>query len=432
MRKVTNIVVILLIVVVLIGGGVMGYLWYSTKQQVDQMIADAKPFADISYGSIIVLPTGSVGVSQLRIRPTVSGQTVSIGAVRLNAPNLLALFNMGRQVKQGRLPEDVSLVIEEVELPFEMLGAASEPTAPHSAFDNLQALACGPVSQFGVTELQEMGYDRLISSMKMGYRLDPRQNHLDLRLDGNTRDWMSINLDMSFSMPVLPATPMDFILLTPRLAKLDLVIRDNGFNQRRNEYCAKKAGKPVNDYLADHVQLLVERLRANGFNPGPGIIAAYQASLIDGGELAIVATPPTAINPAELPDYAAADAIKLLGLTLKANNTAINDLTVDWDTAKLSKAMGFAPEPAPEEAAPVVVAPKPVMIPPKEYHSTSVSDLNRYIGKIAKLKTTTGAEYRGQLDGITEGMLRITVRKSGGSVTLSLRVGEITAAEVLY
>ena len=420
MRKVTNIVVILLIVVVLIGGGVMGYLWYSTKQQVDQMIADAKPFADISYGSIIVLPTGSVGVSQLRIRPTVSGQTVSIGAVRLNAPNLLALFNMGRQVKQGRLPEDVSLVIEEVELPFEMLGAASEPAAPHSAFDNLQALGCGPVSQFGVTELQEMGYDRLISSMKMGYRLDPRQNHLDLRLD------------MSFSMPVLPATPMDFILLTPRLAKLDLVIRDNGFNQRRNDYCAKKAGKPVNDYLTDHVQLLVERLRVNGFNPGPGIIAAYQASLIDGGELAIVATPPTAINPAELPDYAAADAIKLLGLTLKANNTAINDLTVDWDTAKLSKAMGFAPEPAPEEAAPVVVAPKPVMIPPKEYHSTSVSDLNRYIGKIAKLKTTTGAEYRGQLDGITEGMIRITVRKSGGSVTLSLRVGEITSAEVLY
>ncbi len=253
-------------------------------------------------------------------------------------------------------------------------------------------------------------------------------------MDNTVRDWMTFNLDLDFAAPTPLTTLPDLVTLTPRLAKINLVIRDDGFNQRRNRYCAAKSGKPVNEYLADHVRLVTEHLRASGINLGPGLIAAYQGYLIAGGELIITATPPAPITPAELSNYSPADVIKLLGLTLKVNSTAVTDLTVNWDAANVVKALGItpAPTPEPEEIAPAPVVPeKPIVIQPT-YHLISINALSQYKGKVAKLRTTNGIEYRGQLDTIAEDIVRITMRKPGGSVTLSLRTNDITSAEVLY
>lgn len=435
MRKLKNIVIVILVVVVLTGGGIMGYLWYSTKQQVDQIVAAAKPFAEISYGGIAVSPTGSVGANQLRIMPNFVNDAISIGAIRLNAPNLLALLKIRWQLSQNQLPGALSLSFQDVELPLHggILGDAPTSATKPSPLDHLDALGCGPVIAFGGAEFKEMGYNRLVGNAEVGYRLDTAHNLLEWRIDSNTRDWMTLNLDLGFAMSTPSTTWMDLTaaLATPKLAKFHIVIRDDGFNQRRNNYCAAKAGRPINDYLVDHVRLVVERLRTYGINPGPGLIAAYQLYLREGGELTLAATPPTPINPAELPDYKPADVIKLLGLTLKANNTAITDLSVDWDAAKVAKALGVQPEPAAVETL-APTAPEAPVIVQKSFHPIPVSELGQHIGKIAKLKTNTGVNYRGQVEATVEGIIRITLRKAGGSATLSLRASEIASAEVLY
>lgn len=432
MRNLKNIFVIILVVVVLIGGGAMGYLWYSTKQQVDQIATAAQSYAQISYGGITVSPEGFISINQLRMTPHFANDTVAIGAIRLNTPNLLALLKLRWQFSQGQLPAALSLSYQDIELPLQgdILNAPVS-AAERSPLDALEALGCGPVSRFGGAEWQEMGYNRLVSDAEIGYRLDAAHSRLELRVDNNFRDGMTVNLDLDFVALTRLTTLADLAALTPRLAKLNIAIRDNGFNQRRNRYCAAKANKPINDYLADHVRLVVERLRASGINPGPGLIAAYQGYLIEGGELIITAIPPAPINPAELSDYSPADVIKLLGLTLKVNNTAITDLTVGWDVAKIVKAFGVEPKPTLEEIPAPVILEKPVVIQ-KTYHPTPISALSQHQGKVAKLRTTTGIEYRGQLDAMVEGVVRITIRKPGGSVTLSLRTSEIASAEVLY
>lgn len=433
MRKLVNIAIIILIVLVLLGGGIAGYLWYGAKQHMDQIVTMAKPFAEISYGGIAVSPTGSVGVNRLRIAPAFANDSITIGAIRLNAPNLLALLHTRWQLSRGQLPGALSLSFQDVELPLgDMTGAGSIPTAKSAPLDHLEALGCGPINAFGVAAWQEMGYDRLTGNLEIGYRVDPKSNGLALRVDSATRNWATLNLDVGLALTQPPESLMALATSTPRLAKLNLVLRDNGFNQRRNQYCAAKAGKPIPEYLADHVRLVVERLRASGIFPGPGLIAAYQRYLSEGGILTITAAPPMPINPAELHEYAPADVIKLLGLTLKVNETAVTDLTVDWDATKVAKALGVEPEPQPEPAAsPAPVLQTPVVVQ-KTYHSIPVGELSQHVGKIVKLRTTTGAQYRGQLDAFGEGLLRVTVRKSGGSVTLSLRASEITATEVFY
>lgn len=435
MRKLVNIAIIILIIVLLLGGGIAGYLWYGAKQQMDQIVTMAKPFAEISYGGITVSPTGSLGVNQLRIAPGFTNDSITIGAIRLNAPNLLALLHTRWQLSRGQLPEALSLSFQDVELPLGGVPSANSiPSGKSGPLDHLEALGCGPINTFGAAAWQEMGYDRSISNLEIGYRVDPKTNVLTLRIDSTTRNWATLNFDVGFALTQAPESLMALAISTPRLAKLNLVLRDDGFNQRRNQYCAAKAGKPIPEYLADHVRLVVEHLRASGIFPGPGLIAAYQRYLSENGVLMIAAAPPMPINPAELHEYTPADVIKLLGLTLKANETAVTDLTVDWDAAKVAKALGMEPEvqPEPEPAtSPAPVLQTPVMVQ-KTYHPIPVSELSQHVGKIVKLRTKTGAQYRGQLDAFGEGLLRVTVRKSGGSVTLSLRANEITAAEAFY
>ena len=93
------------------------------------------------------------------------------------------------------------------------------------------------------------------------------------------------------------------------------------------------------------------------------------------------------------------------------------------------------PEPEPEpKTTPATVSPSPVVAEKiyQTYHPIPVGELSRHVGKVVKLRTTNGTPYRGTLDAVMEGMIRVTVRKSGGSAMLSLRASEITETEVLY
>ncbi|MEZ5578832.1 MAG: hypothetical protein R3F40_05105 [Candidatus Competibacteraceae bacterium] len=92
MRKLMKIVVALLIILILIAGGVGGYLWYDTKQHVDQFVMMTKPFAEISYGGIEVSPAGSLGVTRLRISPNMN-DVITIGAIRMHAPTFCPAEN---------------------------------------------------------------------------------------------------------------------------------------------------------------------------------------------------------------------------------------------------------------------------------------------------------------------------------------------------
>lgn len=437
MRKLMTVVIAILVALVVIAGGVGGYLWYDTKQQVDRLVAMAKPFAEISYGGVAISPAGSVGVDRLRIMPHFVNDAIVVGAIRLNAPNILALLNIRRQLEQGQFPEALSISFRQFELPLYGGILSAKPVSPRtvSPLDNLDALGCGPVVHFGGAEWQEMGYEKFISDSEMGYHLDEAHNRLDILVDDSTQGWATINLDVGIALNAVPRSLVELAgALTPKLAKLDFVLRDDGFIARRNNYCAAKAGKPIDAYLADHVRLVAERLRASGINLGPGLIEAYHRFLAEGGQLVLTATPPAPISLAELQQYDPQDVIKLLGLSLKVNDKAVSDLTVSWDAAKLTQILGQPAEPTEPEAEtpPAPVAPQPVVVPQKSYHPIATDQLGQYVGKIAKLKTTTGAQYKGQLEGVAEGMIKITIRQSGGSVTLSLRSNEITAAQVLW
>ena len=437
MRKLMTILATILAVLVLMAGCVWGYLWYSTQQQVEQLVTAAKPFAEISYDGVSVSPAGSIGVKQIKIIPHFVNDVISAGAIQLNAPNILALLNARRQLSQGQLPEALSLSIRQLELPLHgsILGAKPPSPQEQMPFDDLGALGCGPVIHFSGNEWQEMGYNSFINNMDVGYQLDAAHSRIRVHINSNTQEWAGLQLDISFSLNTASTSMMELATsLTSKVASLNAILQDNGYNARRNKYCAAKAGKSINEYITDHVRLVVERLNANGINPGPGLIAAYQHYLTEGQQLTITANPPAPINPAELQYYKAEDVIKLAGLIVKVNDQAVTDLSIDWNATQVARALGVGIQQTPQAEEPettAAAAPKPV-ITGASFHPTPINELSQHVGKVAKLQTATGASYRGQLGPITKDIVKITIRKSGGTATLSLRSADITEAQVLH
>jgi hypothetical protein len=328
--------------------------------------------------------------------------------------------------------------MRQFELPLHggILGAKPPSPRERMPFDDLQTLGCGPVVHFGGSEWQEMGYDSFISNMEIGYQLDAADNRISVKISSNTRNWATFYLEISFALNTTPTSIMELAKsLTPKVASLNAVLQDDGYNAHRNDYCAAKAGKPINEYIADHVRLVVERLRANGINPGPGLIAAYQRYLTEGQQLIITANPPAPIDPAELQFYKAEDVVKLAGLMVEIDDQPVTDLSIDWNAAQVSRALGVGMHRTPqaeESAETTALATRKPLIIQKSYHPIPVSELRQHVGKIAKLQTNTGAKYLGKLGTINEDIVRITIRKSGGTATLSLRGADITEAQVLY
>ena len=448
MRKFATVLAVLLVVLVVLGVSAAAYLWHSVRKQADAMVASIQPFAQASYSGVDLQLDGSVGVKNVRITPHATGDLIQIGAIRLHAPDLLALLHASWQLRNNRLPPALALTLHDMEMQPSQ-GATPTP-AVAGPFDHLDALGCGPITAFGANDWQAMGYGPLKGTLDMGYRFRDRQNLLELRLDNSLQDMGAMHLSASLALSGgAPDSLMALATtLTPKLAQLEFSLRDAGFNLRRNTYCAEKAGKPVLDYMSDHVRLLDQRLRSGGLTLGPGWLAAYQRYLTEGGLLELTAKPPIPVNPVEVPDYTPADQLKVLGLQLSVNQTPVSDLAIGWNTTQLAAAMGMTPDAAGaaqleleaaadaaaaariEAEAAAAAAQRAAAV--KHYHPTPVAQLSQHTGKVAQLRTTGGVRYRGQLNPPNEGRIRITVRQSGGTATFSLRPEEIASAEVLY
>lgn len=433
MRKLLIIASTVVLVAIAAAGGVWGYVFYSTKQQVQQFISAAQPLATISQRGIQVLPSGVVRVRDIKIIPHTLSDVISIDAIEWHAPNIFALLNLRSRLSQGQLPASLALTVRGVNLPLHggIIGAKPAPHYQALPLENLSALGCGALTYFAGEQWQAMGYERFISDMTIGYRLFPER--IAINISSATRDWatFSLDVDLALDTPVTTFTQLASAITT-KLAGLTLVMQDDGYNQHRNNFCATQAGSDVNTYLATHVRLVVERLRQHGIHLGPGLVEVYQRYLSENGMLTLTMRPPMPIQPPELLDYSAADAMKLAGLSLQFNDQPVSDLSMDWNLAQISQALGLGatrPPPVPE-VAPPPAAPKPAVLPRKDFQNIHLADLDQHLGQIAKLKTTSGVTYQGKLESLGEGILRITIRKSGGQATLSLRVEEIAEVQV--
>jgi hypothetical protein len=419
-------------------GGVKGWLWYDVKRTADRLVAQAAPFAQIQYGGIYTSLTGTVGVDNVTIRPTITRDEFRIRAVRIEAPNLLFFVSGGSRLEAGHIPPALGFEMRGVELDFsselfrmledmQQMQSAGQPSAPDSQFMQFDALGCGQMSAWRLNDYIRAGLGRTNTDIAMRMEHDRSQRRLTFSLRSHEPGLFRFDADLNMSAP------------SDRLADVrpdeiprgHLTYTDAGWYQLRNAYCARLNGDTEEAYVARNVELLGTRL---GVVLPPEVQEAYRGFMLEGGTVSITMDPMAGTSSAGLEFYSPKDVIDLLSMRLAINGVEVDPVEIEWAGAvgEQSAVIVDAPPDIPRTREPVRTPSRPAQArATPQYRTVAVRDLANHLNRPIRVTTQDGRVREGVLTQVDSGRIHVALQGSRGGLTFWVAHGDIRRVDVL-
>lgn len=458
MRK---IIIILVLGAVVVYGSLKGYIWYTIKSNIDDVITMAAPFAKITYGSIYASLDGKIGLTDIKISPLMLQDTFSIGSIIYDAKSLEGLWKLRQSKKQNEFPHEFDFSINKFKLDLyasylDQLDAQLENNISGSPFD---ALGCAEVSQIGPNELREMGYDTIDLSIKFGFLFDPNAQTVTFRGTFNADKVSSADFSYTIDIGISSLAISNAPAASPRLTNASITTRDYSYNQRRNQYCADKLGATLDEYLDNHIELVKEYLEENGITYDEILIEAYREYITKAGEVYVAANPVDPVPIMGLDQYSFADLVYLLNLDLQVNGKTIDltSININKPTVKRKRPKKVAKIPPSlikkktpkvdnatkpkDTSAPTAtkqttdtdlakLEDKPRRFP--HYRKVPVAKLIKYIGQPVKIYMKDGRRLRGVILSIKKSVIKLERHASFGTMTMHISKKQIKTVEVYH
>jgi len=446
------------VVLILIAAASYGFYWYQVKSKADELSQQMAPFAEVSYGSVYAHPDGTVGVNNLVISPRQMHAPVSIDAVRIRAGNPL-FFLFGGDAPPEQL--NVSLKRMRQGLDSELFRMAQQQSdlmlESNPLYVSPNALGCGNVRQFDINTMKRMGFSEMLMDINLDYRGDnqARKVHLDLFVDiqdlAETRMEMAISADPSQLQNPMMASG------NARLETLSFSYADQGYNQRRDRFCAAESGIKPDEYRQQHRQLFVQWLNASGVELPDSLLTAYFDLQKPDADMALSLRPVGGVGAAELMMQDPMTVLQSLNLQFSINGKPLALDGINWPELMTGLAMAGNPGRVesgaePEEDAAVAEAEaelsggvealqavesdsapgqrvrvRPVI---KRYQPTPLAELPAYLGSPVRIFTYFGNDVEGQLVHADGQGVRVIQRLKQGVAEYPLDNDRIQQAEV--
>ena len=438
MQKLKFFVLALLVITGLAYGGIKAYMYYSFKNEMDQLARQFSLFGQLEYGGLSTSLTGSLRVHDISLRVHGMDDELRIKTLGYHTPNLWYLLQDSKQFDRGRIPQRLSLSIEglTVDLFGEFTDRLEEMNSElHFQLQGINPL-CGGRLFFGPRELRDMGYEEITGDMQIGYRFDAQNQQIIVDISSSTRDMATVSMqgiidgvsDTAFMSFIQPGAQ-------PRLSRITVNYTDQSYTRRQVEYCAGLSKLQPNEYIeAEANQKPAYYGFLWGVVPGPGLRQAYRAFLTNPGQINLSLELPESVNPETLHLFKPEDIPGLLNLQLSVNGEAVTDLRFNfYEGQQLDMGSKFKQVFAQPDATP---APQPsrekkIVRQETRYHVIPVSGLKKYVGEEVRLQTSSGQPRMGFLIKIGSNVAHVEQRVHGGKFTMQVPMGTITRAEVL-
>jgi hypothetical protein len=479
MRKLAIWVFILVLLPALLAAAAYGFYWYQVKSFADRMAEQALPFARVEYASVYAHPLGEVGVDNVAITLTQDGTRIPIQSIRVRSQDPLFFFNPQGRIDAGDWPRALSVAVRQAQISLaspvmKTLEAQSEQaTSFLPGGVNLDALACGEVSQLGIPELRKIGYSSLTLDMALALEVVPQDGHIAVRTDFDLPGVGNSSATIELSVSGHDLAPAQMLAANPRLRRLEVTYQDGGYNVRRNRFCAEQAGTDVATYRAEHERLMSAWLLEQGVRLPEPLQAAYNTLNAPRGQMMLVMQPPGGLGPEVMAGLGApAELIERLNLSLRVNGQPVALDGIDWagilvdaqpgamaralgeevppeEMAAMDEAEVVAAESAQAEAAAAAAdaqpaaaasadeddllrgmpkrAPKPEA---KRYRETPLAQLGNLTGAPVRIRTDLGNRFEGRIVDVENRVLRIEQRVDRGLIIYPLDFEQIRSVEV--
>lgn len=238
----------------------------------------------VDYDSTFFRLNGDFGMEDVTVMHLIpDGRQVEykIDRVVVHTPGLAWLLKNSWYRTGKNFPDRFGLTLENAR------NSADTPATPGN-YSNLpyDAIGCG-VDLLTPAEFASMGFPALRRDYTGTItRVDDRSSKVNILLDTDGVGELALDFDLEFARPVEWEMSLQAFMDAP-VRTGALTMRDTGFVEVRNRYCAKKAGLAESDFDQFHMQAMATRLQKEGLSFGQETLERYREFARDGGELQI-------------------------------------------------------------------------------------------------------------------------------------------------
>jgi hypothetical protein len=305
-----------------LGIGLKLALWTAAQQQAQWLADSVAKWGVLSWSGAGGTFAGDIRLSGVSFQPRADFGLGAISAASLTVRTPGVLWLLRRAItRDTSVPEQLGLSLRDASLPGldKLAGGGEMPWFGARSLVPFETFACGASRRLDMRDYVSMRIQPALPRLDFDYRLD-EDGELGAGLEVYNAPFATVRLRVElrhFSAQLLDSAAAREAL---RIASVDLQYRDDGYLDRRNQFCARQTGVDVNGYVERHIAELQERLKAEHMVPAEGVVEIYRSLLLHSGELKLLSLPREDIAPAQYDTYDPEEVLRWLNLTARHND----------------------------------------------------------------------------------------------------------------
>jgi hypothetical protein len=358
----------LLLAAILLAGALKLLAWYEAGQDAQRGIAALAPYAQLRYDGLSAGLDGSVTLSgvSVAIKRGATQDMYRADSVVLESPSVFWLIKHAL-LSETDLPPRLGVSVQGLKLPAKVW---LDPQWLNPAtLVPFETLGCGATA-FTSTDYSKMGVAFGETRQRLEYRYDAEAKLLDLTLNLSAPAFANLTLEAElhpFDPKVAPT--LDKV----HIDRLAAAYADNGYMQRRNQFCAQRTNLSPKQFVEQHVTAALALLAQQHVQPSAELVKLYHNLIESGGRASILSLPNSNFVAGTWRSNPPEDVLRQLNVTARYGDTpqVMFRLTflapTEAETAPLAAETSSPNPPVPTATAspppPIATAPAPTPTP---------------------------------------------------------------------
>lgn len=396
---------------------------------------------NLDYAGVNITLGGEVHIEDVRLSAPGLDYDLRMERVALRTGSMFGVHTLATEVRKGRIPEQLGLSIEGLQMPVDGGGYGEWFEAGAEGSGGFSVAGCGDRIGFSDKDYTEMGYGGFVlMDTHLDYHLVNEGQWFDVVIRSvaeNMHD-MSVEMDFALNAPSRDTAAIGMAMAGAELTEVRVDYNDRGYITRVLDFCQKESGLNRSDYLALHLAAWQDAWKANGLIAGENMVAAYGQFLKQPNHFSVSAKPVGDLGLMAMQETAPELLLYQFQMAMEVNHVTAGrlDLTVMDPTAKKAwLAEHGLGKPSTEPKLKVAPEREQTMAASArrrnaEERVVAVEDLRNHLNAYVVLQLTNERTVEGRMRQFDEDALQLQSYQSGGSITMPVIYSQIIDARI--
>ncbi len=321
------------------------------------------------------------------------------------------MWSLEENIILGNYLPKGEFTLNDFSVPVEQL-AKTVKSESELKFFGLLAQGCGGKSDFTFNDLVEAGTTTLTGNLELAFEYASSASNLKVQSSIKIEDFSALETQVELNDVQAGSDT------SPYLVYAQWIIFDPTFIKTRNEYCASLNQQSIAEFKSFHFEQAKAYVEDQGLVLSDSVKKHYQRFVEQPENIAFTFSPSTGIRLEEYSNLDWVTYLDKLGVSLNINGRAVKSI-FDRKQTEIEQA-----EKQKQQAARQPEQPKSNVI-----RQPALWQLRTHVGERVSLVDENDKIYTGRIISVTNRLVKLEIRQSGGYATLRFKPGQIRSIE---